>query len=243
MVSGGGGAGLFKRLIGFCTSPSTWLISAALVIGTFIALQSKLPVDLKSYEIAMDQGADNIRRFGFDTPIESYGGPVVLVLEYSAPSAGCELILPKQGSSDPFRHVPLQPGRAGKVKLLFYRGEFPAGGAFNVLFSAEEPLAAGLEISAARLELPRAGFWLHPNPLLWGALVIFGVALGLAATLLWSNRTAATACFLTTASAEVLAIHFLGIGFASMLAAMLPGALVLVVAVFIFRHFLPEQAK
>ena len=242
-MSGGRGAELIKRTVRFCTKPASLLIAVALIFGTFFALQSKLPLDLSYYEVEMEQGADNVRSFGFDTPIESYGGPVVLTLDHTAPSVGCELMVMRWESDDLLRHVPLQPGHAGSAKMMLYRGEFPKGGAFRVLFSAEEPLADGLEISSARLEMPKAGFWLHPNPLLWTALSVFGIALGLAAGLLWSNNSAAIACFFITALAQVLSIHFLGIWFSSTLAAMLPGALILVIAVFVFRYFLPEQAK
>ena len=117
MVSGGQAAGLFKRLVWFCTRTFPLLISLALVFGTFIALQAKLPLDLSFYEVEMEQGADSVRSFGYDTPIEAYGGPVVLTLDYTAPSAGCELMVMQWESDELLRHVPLQPDRAGSAKI------------------------------------------------------------------------------------------------------------------------------
>ena len=230
-----------RRLVAFTRSLTMIIVTVALAVGILLALQAKRPFDLTRFaEPVPESGQKNDLIARYALPIASYGGPIVIGLRHAAqPSGGTLRVETAIGDFAATAFLPT--GAGGEKLLLLYPGAFSKGGRLNIFFDSPTPQGDSNPILGAQLSFPKAGSWLIPDPWLWTSLVLFGAILGAAATVLWAESKSARANYYTIIVLQIFVIYILGLEFAARLAALLPAALLLLIAAVAFRTFFPER--
>lgn len=240
-----------NALLDFVKHPVTVLITIAALLLILFSFQEKRVISLSNFQQSRidiiteqtnpyplsDNQTKNTHQYQtrYELPIHSYGGPAILEIQSSSNQAIDKVFakIPARWSA----HSQFDPDVGTSKKFFLYPGSLEKGGLLSVEMSTRIPsLDEFKKLNRnVTLSFPKAGHWLIPDIRFWISLVLICLSLSAAAHLFWNSLPVALSSYALITLIITFAIYLWGFDFAARLGTLLPAAIILFLAVGIFR--------
>lgn len=231
------------RILEMVLTPSLWIITLLAAGGFFLAVQSKIPIEmhLDSPNVSEDLPGLDTKTITYSPLIFDYKGPIVFTLSYNAFPEDTTMILYSGGAK--LSTTVIKKDYEGEKSFFIYPEHFDPSTGVIVDIKKSATITLDELINHAKFSFPKSGVFLIPDLWMWIGFAAIALCFGLICSLLWNSSTNIIASYAATAVTLVLACHFGGIGLAMRISNKVFAVVLLLVVIILVRMFaMPKKA-